>query len=195
MPISLLKQGSSTTKVVEKPKPKPKVAREEILSVKIESTSETDLKPIVQDRSRVSEIVSDAVRQDQKATSSQILSKPRQVLVDERFSESTVESNIEPVVESVSQISNVIGENVKQDQRISSSRVLAKPVETFVEEKAESTVETNEELAKSVPQVTEVSDGHMARDQKITSKQVLVKPKVDALDDLNESVSEVRIEQ
>jgi len=153
------------------------------------------LKPFSYDSSKISEVTTEEVRQDQTTKPSQVLAKSKIETVEE-ITDSVSESNIEKVFENLPQISEFKLENFKQDQKISSKQILVKPFEKTIEDKSELTVERADQelLIQDSSKISEVKLEELNQEQVINKNQILIKPLQLTVDETAETIVETEID-
>ncbi len=153
------------------------------------------MKPFSYDSSKISEVTTEEVRQDQTTKPSQVLAKSKIETVEE-ITDSVSESNIEKVFENLPQISEFKLENFKQDQKISSKQILVKPFEKTIEDKSELTVERADQelLIQDSSKISEVKLEELNQEQVINKNQILIKPLQLTVDETAETIVETEID-
>ena len=95
-----------------------------------------------------------------------------------------IESHLKPIVQDISNISEV--ESFAQTVN-SSSQILAKPKQETVDQKLESTIDTNyPTVVQDKTQISETSEQLLSQNQVLTKSKVFVKPNEDFVDDRTE---------
>jgi hypothetical protein len=165
------------------------------LEDKSESTIDVLTEKILEDKPIITEVAAELIVKDKTITSKQVLAKPLEVTMednDELVADSVQEKNLS---ENLLPTSESILENLKKDQKIESTQILAKPLEATLDDRSESVSMTNlEQATEDRSQITEISAEIMQQNQLITSKQVLAKPKEEFCYENAEISSEAKIE-